>query len=167
MPTPTRFASAAAVLAILAASPSALAAPIGKDAARCASGTGPALLVNLRGVRARRGNLNLYVFNGPGTWLKSGKRLNRVDVPASAGALEVCVAVPRPGTYALAVRHDINGSRSSDWNDGAGFSRNPKLSLTRFRPGFGQAAIPVGPGVTRIPVVLQYRQGLSVGPAKG
>lgn len=166
MPIPARLTLVAAAAAVVIAPPAARAAPVGKDAARCQSG-GPALLVNLRGVKARRGSLNLYLFNGPGTWLKSGQRVNRVNVPASATQLDVCVAVPRPGTYALAVRHDINGSKSSDLNDGAGFSRNPKLSLTRLRPAFGQAALPVGPGVTRVPVVLQYRQGLSVGPIKG
>lgn len=166
MPINTRFLLAAAAAGVLLAQPSARAAPVGKDAARCEGG-GPALLVNLRGVKARRGSINLYLFNGPGAWLKSGQRVNRVNVPASAAQLDVCVAVPRPGTYALAVRHDINGSKSSDLNDGAGFSRNPKLSLTRLRPAFGQAALAVGPGVTRVPVVLQYRQGLSVGPIKG
>ena len=167
MPISSRLPLIAVATASLAvAPPVALAAPVGPDAARCQAG-GPALLVNLRGVKARRGSLNLYLFHAPKSWLKSGQRVNRVNVPASATQLDVCVAVPRPGTYALAVRHDINGSRSSDLADGAGFSRNPRLSLTRFRPAYGQAAIPVGAGVTRVPVVLQYRQGLSVGPIKG
>ena len=62
-----------------------------------------------------------------------------------------------------AVRHDANANRKSDWNDGAAFSRNPKLGLTT-KPSFGQTAVRVGNGPTKFNVVLNYRHGLSVGP---
>ena len=42
-------------------------------------------------------------------------------------------------------------------------SRNPKLSLLG-RPSFGQTAIAVKGGPTRVNVVISYRQGMSVGP---
>ena len=62
------------------------------------------------------------------------------------------------------MRHDANANKKSDWNDGAGFSRNPKLSLLG-RPSFGQTAIPVKAGTTRINVLINYRSGMNVGPA--
>jgi hypothetical protein len=51
-----------------------------------------------------------------------------------------------------------------DWSDGGGFSRNPKLSLLKLKPSFNQVAVPVGNGVKSVNVVLNYRQGLSIGP---
>ena len=85
----------------------------------------------------------------------------------TAGDLKAGSPSKEGGTF-LHRETSLNRETSaSDFNDGAGFSRNPKLSLTRFRPAYGQAALPVGEGVTRIPVVLQYRQGLSVGPIRG
>ena len=78
-----------------------------------------------------------------------------------------CVNAPAPGRYAIAVRHDVDGNGSSGWNDGAGFSRNPSLSLTRLRPNVNAVAIDVGRGVTPVNVVLNYRFGLSIHPVRG
>jgi uncharacterized protein (DUF2141 family) len=54
---------------------------------------------------------------------------SRVD--ATAGTTRVCVFLPRPGVYALAVYHDENASRKLDRSglglpaEGFGFSNNP------------------------------------------
>jgi uncharacterized protein (DUF2141 family) len=75
------------------------------------------------------------------------------------------VSLPGPSSYAVAVRHDSDGDNAKgDWSDGGGFSRNPKLSLLKLKPSFGQVAVPVGNGVRTVDVVLNYRQGLSIGP---
>ena len=44
--------------------------------------------------------------------LVRGKKLKRIDLPVTrAGAMNVCVAVPKPGNYAIAVRHfSMNGA---------------------------------------------------------
>jgi len=165
MSVASRFLPALAFAGAFAFAP-ALAAPVGPDATRCVQGRGPSLLVSVQGLQPRRGSIRLYVFNSGATWLQSGKRLRRVDLPVRGGAMDVCVGLPRGGQYAVAVRHDVNNSRSSDWNDGAGFSRNPRLSITNLKPRYASAAFNAGGGVTRVPVVLQYRQGLSVGPAR-
>lgn len=157
------FVATLGLVAALAAGP-AIAAPVGPDAARCATGRGPALLVSVAGLAPLRGQVNVYVFNSARTWLQSGQRIRRINVPARSRTTDVCVALPATGRYAVAVRHDSNNSRSSDWNDGAGFSRNPRLSLVNLRPAFGSAAFNVGAGVTRVPVTMQYRQGVSVRP---
>ena len=61
------------------------------------------------------------------------------------------------------MRHDANANKKGDWNDGAGFSRNPKLSPLG-RPSFGQTAVAVQRGPTRVSVVMNYRNGMSVAP---
>lgn len=77
------------------------------------------------------------------------------------------VALPSSGTYAVAVRHDADGdNRRGDLSDGGGFSRNPKLSLLKARPNFPRVAVPVGNGMVSLNVILNYRQGLMVGPLK-
>ena len=46
----------------------------------------------------------------------------------------------------------------------AGFSRNPRISLTNLRPNYNNVAINVGRGVTPVSVVLNYRFGLAIRP---
>jgi uncharacterized protein (DUF2141 family) len=67
----------------------------------------------------------------------------------------------------VAVRHDVDGNGSNGWNDGGGFSRNPRLSLTNLRPNYRNVAFDIGAGVQNVNVVLNYRFGLSVRPVRG
>jgi uncharacterized protein (DUF2141 family) len=80
--------------------------------------------------------------------------------------MEVCIAVPRAGIYAVAVRHDADGNGKSGWNDGGGFSNNPRLNLIRLKPAYRKVAVSVGNGVKPVDVVLNYRKGLSIGPIR-
>jgi uncharacterized protein (DUF2141 family) len=82
----------------------------------------------------------------------------------STGPLDVCIAVPTPGRYAVAVHHDINGNGDKDGSDGGGYSGNPRLSITNLRPSFSRTAVTVGSAPRPVVVVLQYRQGLSIRP---
>jgi uncharacterized protein (DUF2141 family) len=68
------------------------------------------------------------------------------------------------GAYAVAVRHDADGNGKSGWNDGGGFSNNPRLSLTNLKPSWRRVAIDVGNGVKPVNVVLNYRHGLAIRP---
>jgi uncharacterized protein (DUF2141 family) len=81
--------------------------------------------------------------------------------------MRFCLTAPAPGRYAIAVRHDVDGNGSSGWNDGAGFSRNPDISLTHLRPRPAEVAIPVGRAVVPVSVVLNSRFGLSIHPVRG
>jgi uncharacterized protein (DUF2141 family) len=141
------------------------AAALGPDAAACRAGSDrPAVLVNIHGLKSRTGSVRVQIYNGS-NFLVKGQRVRRIDLPVTATAMPVCVALPGPGTYAVAVRHDVNGnSQSGDWSDGGGFSRNPKLSLLRLKPTFNQVSVPVGQGVKPVSVVLNYRNGLNIGP---
>ena len=159
---------AAAVLA-MAAQPVTAQAALGPDAAACRAGASrPAILVNVSGFKNRVGRLRVQIYSGnPADFLVKGKKLRRVDLPVtSSGAMAVCVAVPRAGNYAVAVRHDADGNGKSGWSDGGGFSRNPSISLVSLRPRHSDVVIPVGNGVKTTNVVLKYRRGLSIGPVR-
>jgi uncharacterized protein (DUF2141 family) len=155
---------AAVGLAFVAPATAAEAA-LGPDAASCRAGsTQPAVLVNVSGFKSRSGRVRVQIYNSS-NFLVKGQRVRRIDLPVTAGLMPICVALPGPSTYAIAVRHDTDGdNKSGDWSDGGGFSRNPKLSLLKLKPSFGQVALPVGNGVRSLNVVLNYRQGLSIGP---
>ena len=131
----------------------------------CRIGGKPAVLVSVSGLKSGVGKVRVQAY-GPGAafHLEKGKWAGRVDVPLNGRtALDVCLPLPKAGNYSVVVRHDANANRKSDWNDGAGFSRNPKLSLTS-RPSFAQTAIGVANRPTRLRIVMNYRQGLSVKP---
>ncbi len=157
---------------MLVAGVSVIAAPAAADPREtrpndqtCAKGGSPAVLVHVTGMKNGAGKLRVQAY-GPGAakHLQKGGWAGRVDVMlAGRRSVEVCLPLPAAGSYSVAVRHDSNANKKSDWNDGAGFSRNPKLSLLG-RPSFGQTAVPVKAGPTRVHVVLNYRNGMSVGP---
>lgn len=155
---------AVGALAFVAPATAAQAA-LGPDAASCRSGSGDAaVLVNVSGFKARSGRVRVQIYDSS-NFLVKGKRVRRIDLPVTASTMPICVSLPGPSTYAVAVRHDVNGnSKSGDWSDGGGFSRNPKLSLFKLKPSFSEVAVPVGRGVKPVSVVLNYRQGVSIGP---
>ena len=164
----TRAAMAAGVAMLaFAAQPSAAQAALGPDAAAC-RGSGPALIVNVDGFKARTGNLRVNVYGSdPAKFLERGQYVRRIDLPVTrSGPMAVCVRLPSAGRYAVGVRHDVTGN-GNDWGDGGGFSRNPDISLTNLRPSYQRVAFDVGGGVQRVNVVLNYRFGLSIRPVRG
>ena len=165
-----RFPTKAALASLaLSGAAFAFAAPasaqLGPDAAACRSG-GQAVLVTVDGFRQRTGNVRVAIYGSdPSRFLARGQTLRKINVPVTgAGPMRICVALPGPGRYAVAVRHDVNGNNHSDWSDGGGFSRNPRISLTNLRPNYNNVAINVGRGVTPVNVVLNYRFGLAIRP---
>ena len=157
---------AAAALVALGLTPSASAAIVGPDAATCVAGR-PSLLVHVRGLKQATGTLKLSIYgNNPSVYLKKEGRLRRVKVPVhGSGPIDVCIAVPRSGRYAVAVHHDLNGNGDKDRHDGGGYSNNPPVSLVNLRPPFSRTAVTVGRSPARVNVRLLYVKGLSVGPA--
>jgi len=142
-------------------------AALGPDAAACRDGSNqPAVLVNVRGFKARSGNVRVNVYGGdPDRFLERGQYIRQVNIPVSrGGTMPICVALPAAGRYAVAVRHDVDGNGRSGWSDGGGFSRNPRLSLTNLRPRYENVAINVGRSVAPVNITLLYRFGLSVRP---
>lgn len=167
LPALSKLAMLAALC--LGAAPASAGAALGPQAAVCER-NGSAVLVHVEGFKARTGILRvqLYAAN-PKTFLEKRQYLQRIELPVtSAGPMNVCVSVPRPGEYALYVRHDLNGSGKSDKSDGGGFSGNPKLSVWdlafKRKPDLKETGFRVGDSTKEIKVILNYVQGLSFKP---
>lgn len=141
---------------------------LGGDAAACRPGEGPAIAVEITGLKDRTGELKLELYPGDeADFLKddrvliaAGKTFRRVSVPTPpSGPTAMCIRVPRPGRYALLLTHNRDGkNKFSFWTDGAGFVSNVKLG--RSRPKVEQALIEVGVGVTTVRITAQYLRGL-------
>src|SRR3954468_7389300 len=118
----SKFVSLLAALLTAFAAAGAAAASLGPDAAACSSGR-PSLLVSVNGFKARSGLLRVQLYgDNPDTFLAKGAKLKRIELRVPGGPMNVWVAVPHPGVYAVAVRHDVNGDKGhADWSDGGGF----------------------------------------------
>jgi uncharacterized protein (DUF2141 family) len=167
-PENTMFKLAYLLLIALVGSSAAASegAILGDDAASCRTGK-PAVLVRVTGIKKPTGRIKIGVYES-GRFLQKRGTVSKDTIPVrSGGPLDICLSVPGPGRYAVAIHHDLNGNGDKDFNDGAGFSNNPALSLAKLKPSFAATAIQVGAAPRRVPVVLQYRKGLSIGPVIG
>lgn len=132
------------------------------DLGQCAPGKGPAVRLKLAGLRSGEGNVFVRIYRAhSGDWLKSKRYLTRVDAVPRKGTMAVCVPVDKPGNYAIAVQHDINGNRETDFStDGAGMSNNPKigsfLGIPR-PPSVEKATFRAGAGVSTMTIIVRYR----------
>ena len=151
---------------LAATATSAPAAIVGSDAGACLSGK-PSMLVRVSGFKQPSGTVKVALYAAQGYLAKGGK-LGKVVVPVhSRSPMDICIAVPKPGQYAVAVHHDLNGNGSKDASDGGGYSGNPRLSIINLRPSFEKTAVEVGSAPRQVTVLLQYRHGLSIGPVSG
>ena len=142
------------------------AAILGSDAPACLSGK-PSMVVRVSGFKKPSGTVKLAVYGAQGYLAKGGK-LRKVVVPVrSTSPMDICIAVPNAGQYAVAVHHDLNANGNKDASDGGGYSGNPKLSITNLKPSFGKTAVQVGRAPRHVAVMLQYRRGLSIAPVNG
>ena len=129
----------------------------------CAAGR-PAVQVRVTGFKQPTGTVKVAVYAERDFLTKEGT-LRKVKLPVRSSApMDICLTVPGPGRYAVAVHHDINGNRSKDRSDGGGFSRNPQLSVVNLRPRFNAASFDIGGSARVVPVRLQYLQGLRIAP---
>ncbi|MBU6266928.1 MAG: DUF2141 domain-containing protein [Sphingomonadales bacterium] len=146
---------------------------LGKAEGRCRPGEpGPAFLVTVAGLKDRQGELKLEVYPSNDTdflqddniLINAGKTFRRVEQPFPAsGPVELCIRVPGPGAYSLSLLHDRDRNRRFGWTvDGIGFSANPHLGWSKPKASATRAM--AGAGITRITVVMNYRNGLGVAP---
>ena len=156
-----RFAS----LSLALASAALVAAPavaqyrteISNDPGKCRAG--PAVRVQINGVTPAAGKLRVQLYRGTkADWLEKGRWLNRIEIPASGGSATVCMPVPGPGTYGIAVRHDVNGNGKTDLRqDGGGMSNNPSINIFNLgKPSYDKAAFTVGNEVKSISITMRY-----------
>src|SRR5690349_619614 len=125
----SKLVAGVAGLVLMAAMPAgAGAAVLGPDAAAC-NGGGPAMLVQVEGLKKRSGTIRVQSYGGnPTRYFDKGAYLRRIDVPVPAtGSIDICVPVPANGNYAVSVRHDLDSSGKTGMNDGGGMSGNPRL----------------------------------------
>ena len=120
------------------------------------------LFVNVDNVRDSRGlvAVTLYTDNR-GKFLAKRGSLYVGRVPARQGRTRVCIHVPKPGTYALAVYHDADSDRSFDRtrlglpDEGFGFSNNPPTFFGL--PNFDRVRIKVPRTGVSTTIRLHYR----------
>jgi uncharacterized protein (DUF2141 family) len=164
----TRTFIATAGLAALALSGLAAPAPaaaqyrqkISNDAAKCAAGAGPSVRVTVTDIKESKGTIRVQSYRGTKEdWLEKGKWIYRMEAPAKAGSMSFCMPLPRPGTYAIAVRHDLNGNGSTDiFTDGGAMSNNPSLNIFNLgKPSYKKVAFQVGSGVESMSIRMRYR----------
>ncbi len=149
---------------------------LGKAEGQCRAGeAGPALMVEVVGMKDRDGALKVEVYPAvegdfladDNILLMAGKTFRRVEIAVPAGIPRVCVRVPGPGRYGVSVLHDRDRNHRFNWQrDGVGFSANPHLGFSK--PRAASVAITAGGGITPLRVVMNYRTGLfSFGPIAG
>lgn len=119
-------------------------------------GRGAFLFVTVTGITNDEGNVRVQVYSEkPDEFLASGKKVTRVDVPTNSDDTQVCVPLPRPGKYAIAVMHDRNANGRADiFSEGFGFSNNPKLGLGP--PDHEEVVTMADEGVTELDISLTY-----------
>ena len=148
----------------------------GRSGADCrTSESGPAVRVNVLGLKDRRGKLILELYpENDSDFLQSdkiliaaGKPFRRVPMTTpNMGPVTMCIRAPGPGNYALVLLHDRDDNGKFGLSgDGVGFANNPKLGFRK--PRAKVAGLAVGSGVRSISIVMNYRQGFGVGPIKG
>ena len=154
-------ASALSTLILVTATPAeASRQKIDNDLSRCDGSNGSAVLVKISGVKAGTGTMRVQTYRGTKSeWLKKGAWLHRVEMPARKGDMQFCLPIEAAGTYAVAVRHDINNNGKTDiFSDGGGMSNNPSINIFNLgKPSYKKTAFAVGNEVKSINIRMKYR----------
>ena len=148
---------------------------LGVTEGRCAGNErGPAIIVTVEGLRDRAGELKLEAYPAndkdfladDNVLIMAGKVFRRAYLPVpKAGPVELCIRVPSPGAYSLALLHDRNmNHRFNLSSDGIGFSNNPRLGFGR--PSAAATRFIAGRGISRTAIILNYRRGFTFGPLR-
>lgn len=150
-------ATAAAGLALALPAEAQSRQEITNNPAPC-RGAGPAVRITLNEVKNSSGTIRVQLYRGTeADWLESGRWIYRMEMPARAGTMNVCMPVPSAGTYGIAIRHDVNGNGSTDiMSDGGAMSGNPSLNIFNLgKPSFRKTKFDIGNEV--LPMTLRMR----------
>ena len=166
------MAAAGALLGLIAVGPY-----VGGENAACGPDeAGPALKVDVVGLKDRRGTLRVELYPPNDAdfladdfrLLEAGKSFRRLMIPTPTDTgVQLCIRAPRPGRYAVAVLQDRRGGKLkfSPWTDGAGFPGNPRLGTSK--PKASAASIEIGSGVTTTAITMNYWDGaFGFGPVR-
>ena len=133
---------------------------ISNDASKCAAEAGPAVWVSISGIKEGKGKIRVQSYRGTkADWLEKGRWIYRIEVPAKAGTMRVCMPLPAPGAYGIAARHDLDGDGSTDiFGDGGAMSNNPSVNIFNLgKPSYKKVLFNVGNGVESISIQMRYR----------
>ncbi len=128
------------------------------DRSQC-SGDGPAVWLHVTNIEGSAGTLRIQLYRGTRQdWLESGRWLNRIEIPASAGAMSICMPVPAAGNYGIAIRHDKNNNGRTDiTSDGGGMSNNPSINIFNLgKPSISKTRFTVGNEVKPMSIRMRY-----------
>lgn len=131
---------------------------ISNNMALC-DGSSNAVQVNVSEIKNSSGNMRVQLYYGTREdWLERGRWLFRIEIPATEGNMSFCVPTHGPGTYAVAVRHDVNGNGSTDiTRDGGAMSNNPSINIFNLgKPSYRKTRFDVGEGLTTINIRMRY-----------
>ncbi len=154
----------AAALLLAAAAPAPQA---GRQDADCRAGEpGPALNVEVVGLKDRRGLLRVELYPANANdYLNADKIVRRIEVTVPAQTNPVlCIRAPHAGAYAVAVVHDRDSNRRfSPFTDGVTATGNIP-NLGRGKPPVANATVMIGPGVSHARAVMQYLRMFGFAP---
>ncbi|MGV3730276.1 MAG: DUF2141 domain-containing protein [Sphingopyxis sp.] len=155
----SKFVSGLLAVALMTAGSTAhaMGRVIPNDLSNCRSG--PSTIVQINGIKASSGKIRVQSYRGTSAdWLEKGRWLARIEVPARAGSMTVCVPLPEAGVYGIAVRHDVNGNGKTDIRqDGGGMSNNPSINIFNLgKPSYKKTAFSVGDAPRTISISMKY-----------
>lgn len=129
----------------------------GADPGKCLGLPGrPDILIKSGPLRSSEGRVRVALYgDDPDTFLESGQKLLRIEVPAREEGVTVCLSAPGEGDYALALLHDVNGNgKVNITKDGGGFSNNPRFVFSA--PSYKEAAFHVPSSGAALDVQVKY-----------
>jgi uncharacterized protein (DUF2141 family) len=136
----------------------------GFAASPIAQATETRLTVEVNGLRNQQGQVCLNLFNsGAGFPSNGANAVQNRCVAVTDTSLVVTFESLQPGSYAVAVLHDVNRDNEANRNafgipvEGFGFSRNPVIRTGP--PRFNDAAVVVAGARTNIQIQLNYLLG--------
>lgn len=158
---PIAAAASAALLAGMAVPAQAqFRNEIAHNPSLCRADRGPAIWITLTGIKQGGGTMRVQLYRGTkADWLQDGRWINRIELPARAGTMQVCMPVPAAGTYAIAVRHDLNNNGRTDLtSDGGGMSNNPSINIFNLgKPSYTNTRFNVAAGTVQpIAITMKY-----------
>ena len=122
---------------------------------------GSQLMIDIEGLKVPKGQTCFTIFESERGFPTEGDvALRNECVAITQSSQTLRLQGLKPGKYAIAVLHDLNGDRQANRNflglpvEGFGFSRNPQIGMRA--PRFEEVAIPVKGKQTRIQIRLNY-----------
>lgn len=122
-------------------------------------GNGPAVWLHIVNIKSATGMMRIQLYPArKEDWLERARWLHRIEVPARDGSMQICMPVPAPGEYAIAMRHDANDNNETDiTTDGGGMSNNPSINIFNLgRPSVDRTRFRIGREVLPMTIRMRY-----------